>query len=85
MADDEKQGRVDTRRLGPAGWFALVVLAGFLAGAVLYAVHAWRSVADVPMGFYGWLFMTLGAVVTFLVGAALMGLVFYSSRHGRDI
>jgi len=29
--------------------------------------------------------MSLGVVVTFLVGAGLMALVFYSSRHDRDI
>jgi hypothetical protein len=32
----------------------------------------------------GWVFMIMGAVVTLLVGAGLMALVFYSSRKGRD-
>ena len=36
------------------------------------------------MGFHGWVAMILGIVVTSLVGFGLMGLMFYSSRHGYD-
>ena len=36
------------------------------------------------MGFHGWLAMILGIVVTSLVGFGLLGLMFYSSRHGYD-
>jgi hypothetical protein len=70
--------------LGIAGWIALVVLAGFLAVAVLYAIHAWTALSGVAMSGMGWLFMILGAVFTFAVGGGLMWLVFYSSRHDFD-
>jgi hypothetical protein len=71
-------------RLGRAGWIAVAVLACLLAAAAWYAIDAWLSLSDVPMSPLGWLFLTLGAVVTLAVGAGLMALVFYSSRHNLD-
>ena len=70
--------------LGVAGWIALVVLVGFLAVAVLYAIHAWMALSGVTMSGAGWLFLILGAVFTLAVGGGLMWLVFYSSRHDYD-
>jgi hypothetical protein len=32
----------------------------------------------------GWLFLILGALITLGLGAGLMALVFYSSRHDYD-
>ncbi len=85
MPDPAKPGPDRTRsRLGPAGWLAIVVLAGFLVGAILYGAHTWNSLAGVSMPATGWVFMILGVVVTILVGGGLMALVFYSSREGRD-
>ena len=62
----------------------VVVLFGILAGALWYAAHAWRSVDGPPMPASGYIFMILGVVLSLLVGFALMGLIFYSSRHGYD-
>lgn len=86
MPDQEKRlpEPAGSRRLGPAGWIAILVLLGFLGGALAYAVHAWNAMAGVAMPPLGWLFMVLGAVFTFAVGAGLMALVFYSSREGKD-
>jgi len=78
---NDKTGHV---RLGVAGWIAVVVLLGVLAMAVRYAVHAWLALSGVEMSSMGWLFLGLGVVVTFGVGAGLMFLVFYSSRHDYD-
>ena len=72
------------RKLGPAGWVALVVLACLLLGSLWYAVHAWTELAGVTMSPAGWFFLILGALVTFALGAGLMALVFYSSRHDYD-
>ena len=52
------------KRLGPAGWVALVVLAGLLAVSLWYAIHAWTSLSDVPMSGAGWFFLILGALFT---------------------
>jgi len=77
------QNRPDNR-LSAAGWIALAVLAGFLAWALWYALDAWNAMRAVHISSLGWVFLIAGIVVTFLVGAGLMALVFYSSRHDLD-
>jgi len=71
-------------RFSPAVILTLVILLGLLAWAGWYAIGAWQAMTGVHMSPLGWFFMILGAVVTFLLGAGLMGLVFYSSRHDLD-
>jgi len=71
-------------RLSLAGWFALAVLVGFFLVSLWYAVKVWTSMAGVHMSGWGWLFLILGIVVTIALGAGLMALVFYSSRHNMD-
>jgi hypothetical protein len=70
-------------KLGVAGWIAIVVMLALLVAAIAYAVNIWMSV-DTNMSGWGWLFMILGIVVTTALGAGLMALVFYSSRHDYD-
>ena len=79
MTEPEKN-----RKLGPAGWVALVVLAGLLAVSLWYAIHVWTALSGVTMSLAGWLFMIVGALFTLALGAGLMALVFYSSRHDYD-
>jgi prolipoprotein diacylglyceryltransferase len=74
----------DENRLGPGGWFAIVVLLGFLLAAVTYAVRAWTAMDGVKISLAGWIFMGLGVVFTILVGGGLMALVFYSNRNNFD-
>jgi hypothetical protein len=40
--------------------------------------------SGVHMSAWGWTFLILGVVVTVVLGAGLMALVFYSSRHDMD-
>ncbi len=80
----EPEPGTPSARLGLAGWIALLVLGVFLAWAGWYAVHAWTALSGTAMSPLGWLFMTLGAVVTLAVGGGLMALVFYSSRNDYD-
>ncbi len=70
--------------LSAFGIVAILILLGLLGWAGWYALDAWNAMRGVKMSPLGWLFMVLGAVVTFLVGAGLMALVFYSSRHDMD-
>jgi hypothetical protein len=79
MTDD-----TPSRKLGPGGWFAIVVLLGFLAAAIIYAVRAWNAMSGVAISPLGWLFMGMGVFFTIAVGGGLMALVFYSSRHNYD-
>ena len=71
-------------RLGVAGWVALAVLAAFLIWGGWYGFHTWNALSGVPMSTAGWVFLVMGVVVTILVGAGLMALLFYSSRKNYD-
>jgi hypothetical protein len=71
-------------RLGIWGWVAIVALFGILAVAIWYALHAMRMLAGVDMPAASWVYIALGAAITLAVGAGLMGLLFYSSRKGKD-
>jgi hypothetical protein len=70
-------------RLGPGGWILIGVMLAMLAAAIVYAVQIWTSV-NATMSGWGWLFMILGILVSVGLGAGLMALVFYSSRHDYD-
>jgi hypothetical protein len=70
--------------LSAAGWIALAILLGLLGVSLWYALKVWTAMSGVQMSGWGWLFLVLGVVVTTALGAGLMGLVFYSSRHDMD-
>ena len=55
-----------------------------MVAALWYAVHAWGQMPGVGLSPLGWLFLVLGVVTTVGVGVGLMGLLFYSSRKGKD-
>jgi hypothetical protein len=74
----------DKHRLSTAGWITLVVLAGFFGVSLWYAVEVWTAMAGVHMSGFGWTFLVMGVLVTVALGAGLMALVFYSSRHNYD-
>jgi hypothetical protein len=62
----------------------LVVLLGLLLMAVVIGVWAWQEIGDVEISRQGMIALGLGVVCTFLLGAGLMTLVFFSARHGYD-
>jgi len=67
------------------GTTALVAaLLGLLAASIWFAVHTWMSVEGPPMPTAGYVAMTLGVIFSVVIGSGLMGLIFYSSRHGYD-
>lgn len=71
-------------RLGAAGWFAIMVMVGFLIWAIWYALHVWNALDGIDISATGWFFIAFGVLVTFGLGAGLMALVFYSSRKDYD-
>jgi hypothetical protein len=71
-------------KLSAGGWIALAILLGLLGVSLWYAISVWNAMSGVHMSGWGWLFLVLGVVVTTALGAGLMGLVFYSSRHDMD-
>jgi len=84
MTKGNTEERARAGSLGPAGWIALAALSGILAAVVWYAVSAWRLLGAVSISPLGWFFLCLGVVLTIAVGGGLMGLLFYSSRSGKD-
>ena len=62
----------------------LVVLLGLLAAAAGIAIWAWSELGDVEIGWPGLIALGLGVVLTFVLGAGLMALMFFSSRRGYD-
>jgi hypothetical protein len=83
-APDDKPKDASGSGLSPFGIVAILIMVGMLGWAGWYAVQSWNAMSGVEMSPLGWVFMAMGAVVTFLVGAGLMVLIFYSSRHDMD-
>jgi len=81
--DDRKQDETEGH-IGVAGWIGIVILMGLLGAAIWYAQHAWGQMPGVGLSPLGWLFLVMGVLVTVVVGAGLMALLFYSSRKGKD-
>ena len=61
----------------------ILVLLAILGLTVSWAIYAWNSV-DVEMSIHGYVAMILGILFSLVIGCGLMGLMFYSSRHGYD-
>ena len=78
-----EQQQVRRGTLRSALWVAVPLFA-ILAGAFWYAASAWLSLSGPPMPTTGYVALALGVVFSLLVGFGLMGLLFYSSRHGYD-
>jgi hypothetical protein len=62
----------------------IVILAGFLAGALIIAAITWLRVDQASISTTGMLALAVGVILTVALGAGLMFLVFYSSRKGYD-
>ncbi len=56
---------VKKQKLGLAGVLTLVVLGGFLAASIAYAIYAWLALSGVAISAAGWFFLVCGVVVTF--------------------
>lgn len=62
--------------------FLLVVSLGSILAVVTFGVLTeWDASA---MSIHGWIALTLGTVLSLVVGGGLMSLVFYSARKGYD-
>ncbi len=62
----------------------IVALFTLLALAVWFAAVAWERFGSDAIPFYGYVAIAGGILFSLLLGAGLMGLVYYSNRHGYD-
>jgi hypothetical protein len=89
MTDDSEKrpsGTVleDFRQLSLGAWIAIVVLIGLLLMAIVgVSLSGTDDLASGVSG-PGTIAMILGVLFTIVIGAGLMGLIFYSSRRGYD-
>ena len=89
MADDSEKRPNETvlqdfRRLSVGAWLAIVVLIGLLVAAIVgVSLSGTEDMASDVSG-SGTIAMIFGVLFTIVVGAGLMGLIFYSSRRGYD-
>jgi hypothetical protein len=65
-------------------WVLIAVMLALLAAAGIVAYQGWTVHGDVDMPASGYVAMWLGILFSVVVGAGLMGLIFYSSRKGYD-
>jgi hypothetical protein len=61
-----------------------IFLLTLLGATGLVALWAWQSIGDVQISWAGLIALGLGAGLSFLLGAGLMALMFFSSRRGYD-
>jgi hypothetical protein len=74
----------DFRRLSAGAWIALVVLISLLL--ITIVGMSFSGTDDLASGVSdsGTIALIFGGLFTIVVGGGLMGLIFYSSRHGYD-
>jgi hypothetical protein len=66
------------------GLLLAAILVPLLLATVAVSVWAWGEIGDTEMDVQGYIALGLGIAATVVIGGGLMGLVFYSSRHGYD-
>ena len=65
----------------------LLPLFALLAAAIWFMGESWAHLGGgefPPIPLWGWFAIAGGVLFSLLVGFGLMGLMFYSSRHGYD-
>jgi hypothetical protein len=62
----------------------VVIMLGLLGATSVVALWAWQSIGDVQISPLGLIALGLGCGFSFLLGAGLMALMFFSSRRGYD-
>jgi len=89
MASDEKPRPLDTllkdfKQLSRGAWIAVIALIVLLVVAIVGVYYSGTDELGAGVSGPGYLAMALGVLFTIVVGAGLMGLIFYSSRRGYD-
>ena len=89
MADDfeRRPGETvlqDFRQLSGGAWFAIVSLIGLLVAAIVGVSVSGSDDLTSGVSDAGTIAMIVCGLFMIVVGAGLMGLIFYSSRRGYD-
>ncbi len=82
--DGSKAGKSGVAGMSAGAWIVLIVLLSLLVAACVFAYVGWTCESGFVVPTAGYVALTLGVVLSLLVGVGLMALVFYSSRAGYD-
>jgi hypothetical protein len=69
--------------IGVAGWIAIAAMGIVLGAAVWFMFYGW-NLTDAQISTQGYIALTLGVVLSMLLGGGLMALLFWSNRKGYD-
>ncbi|MEJ0070406.1 MAG: hypothetical protein WDO24_18775 [Pseudomonadota bacterium] len=61
-----------------------VILIPLLLVTAGVSIWAWDQLGSTEIEPQGYVALVIGVIATLVIGGGLMGLVFYSSRHGYD-
>jgi hypothetical protein len=71
------------RAIGAGGWIIIGILGMLLGAAVWFMFYGW-NLTNAQISTNGYIALTLGVVLSTLLGGGLMALVFWSNRKGYD-
>ena len=71
------------KSLGFGGWFLIIALGVMLGAAIWFMFYGW-NLTNAEIDTNGYIALTLGVVMSTLLGGGLMALVFWSNRKGYD-
>lgn len=78
-------GRSEARAPSARGTVVtIVVLLALLGATGAVGLWAWWEIGQVPISRHGLIALGLGVGLTFVLGAGLMALMFFSARRGYD-
>jgi len=80
-----KQSVHESKRagLGTAGWLTIAALGMLLGAAIWFLFYGW-NLTDAQISTHGYIALTLGILLSALLGGGLMTLLFWSNRKGYD-
>jgi hypothetical protein len=72
-----------SKGLGAGGWLIIIALGVILGVAIWFMFYGW-NLTDAQIDINGYIALTLGVVLSMVLGGGLMALVFWSNRKGYD-
>ena len=72
------------KKTGLQGWLLILVLMSMLAASAYGLIDAFQDGKLPHISMHGWIAMSLGTLISLVLGCGLMWLSFYSARQGFD-
>lgn len=83
MPEESKIPEESKSKLSVGGWIVIGTLVALLLASGWYSLGVWNAI-EADMSGMGWGMLIAGVVVSLVLGAGLMALLFYSSKHDYD-